>query len=194
MARLMFVCAVLGCSRLAHAQLDLAVSGTSTWSTQNTTASVGFLPPAIRGGTYPGAYAQYRLTDHLGISFEVATRYRRAIYDGLQPYRPVFYDVNAVYSRAFTPKAYGDFMGGVGAETLIFYDSLGTCGPQGGCRTFFNSTHFATHFGIGVRYYFFRNFYARPEGHWDYIPNNFQFHSNNVYRFGVSIGHTFGTR
>jgi len=191
---LMFVCALLGLSSLAHAQLDIAVSGSSTWSSQNSTASVGFLPPAIRGGSYPGAYLGYRLTDRLGFSVEGDYRYHKAIYDGLQPYRPVFYDVNAVYAWPFTSKVRGDFMGGVGGETLIFYNSIGTCGPTGGCQTYFNSTHFATHFGVGVRYYFFRNFYVRPEGHWDYIPNNFQFHSNNVYRYGVSIGHTFGTR
>lgn len=194
LASLLFICALLGLSNLAHAQMDLAISGSSTWSTQNSTASVGFLPPAIRGGVYPGAYAELRLTDHLGVSVEGAFRSHKAIYDGLQPYRPVFYDVNAVYARQFTPKVHGDFMGGVGGETLTFDNATGSCGPTGGCRTFLNSTHFATHFGVGIRYYFWRNFYARPEGHWDYIPNNFQFHSNNVYRFGVSIGHTFGTR
>ena len=50
------------------------------------------------------------------------------------------------------------------------------------------------HFGVGIRYYFWRNVFARPEAHYYIIPNNVEFHSDNVFRVGASIGHTFGTK
>jgi hypothetical protein len=89
-------------------------------------------------------------------------------------------------------KTTGDFMAGIGAETLLFYNASGGCGlPNGGCRTYINSTHFMVHAGAGVRYYFWRNFFIRPEVHWYIIPNNFEFHSDHVFRAGASIGHTW---
>jgi hypothetical protein len=83
-------------------------------------------------------------------------------------------------------------MAGIGAETLLFYNTSGGCGlPTGGCRTYINSTHFLLHAGVGVRYYVWRNFFIRPEVHWYIIPNNFEFHSDHVFRVGASIGHTW---
>jgi hypothetical protein len=45
-----------------------------------------------------------------------------------------------------------------------------------------------------VRYYFLGNFFVRPEANWYYIRNNFEFHSDNVFRAGASVGYTFGSR
>jgi len=35
---------------------------------------------------------------------------------------------------------------------------------------------------------------VRPEAHYYFIPNNYQFHSDHVFRIGGSIGYTFGSR
>jgi hypothetical protein len=74
----------------------------------------------------------------------------------------------------------------------VFYNT-GSCTFGNGCRTLVNSTHFTVHLGVGVRYYFWRTFFVRPEAHYYFIPNNDQFHSDNLFRVGVSIGHTFGS-
>jgi hypothetical protein len=101
--------------------------------------------------------------------------------------------VNAVYAPRFDTRTGGDFMAGIGAQTVLFYNEFAPC-PINGCQVHVNSTHFLVHAGADVKYYFWRNFFARPEAHWYYVVNNVQFHSNNVFRVGVSIGHTFGSR
>ena|SRR5438477_3541694 len=174
-------------------EIDFTIGGNTLWSSQNTTAAVGFLPPAEKGGVYPSASLQYLLPNHLGFNVEGSFRYHRAIYNDFQPYRPFLYDVNAVYAPRFTSKMQGDFMGGFGAQTVLFYNEFGNCNLSAtGCRINLNSTHFAFHMGAGIKYYFWRNFFVRPEVHWYYVIHNYQFHSDNVFRIGASIGHTFG--
>ncbi len=190
---------VLACAALASAatvfaqQVDFAVGGNTVWSPKNTTDQVGFLPPPEKGGVYPSISLQYISPRRRGLNAEFAFRDKKAIYNDFQPYRPFLYDVNAVYEPRFDEKTSGDFMAGVGGQTVLFYNEFGPCGaPSGGCRININSTHFLLHASAGVKYYFWRNFFARPEAHWYYIVNNTQFHSNNLFRVGVSVGHTFG--
>ena len=169
------------------------VGGSTLWSPKSTTASVGFLPPAEKGGTYPTFSAQYVLENHLGISAEGLFRYHQGSYEDFQPYRPVFYDVNGLYTNRLAPKTHGDFMAGIGGETLIFYTS-GGCPFPSGCHAYVNATHLLLHAGVGIRYYFLREFFVRPEAHYYFIPNNYEFHSNNVLRVGATIGYTFGSQ
>jgi hypothetical protein len=175
-------------------QVDFAVSGDTLWSSANKTAAAGFLPPAERGGVYPGINLQYRWSDRLGISAEGLFRYDRGLYDGYQQFRPVFYDVNGVYTSKVARKITLDLLGGVGGESLIFYNQYGYCGSSTGCSAHLNSNHFLLHAGFGLRYYIFRNIYIRPEAHYNFIPNNFEFHSDNVFRIGASVGYTFGRK
>lgn len=193
-ALVVLACTLVTATRMACAQqVDFAVGGSTVWSPQNTSAAVGFLPPALRGGVYPSATLQYLSSRKLGLNAEIAFRDKRAIYNGFQPYRPFLYDVNAVYAAHFAEKIGGDFMAGVGGQTVLFYNEFGNCNlTSGGCLTHLNSTHLLFHAGAGVRYYFWRNFFARPEAHWYYVVNNTQFHSNNLFRVGVSVGHTWG--
>jgi hypothetical protein len=177
----------------AHAQqIDFAAGGSTVWSSGPTTASQAFPPPDMSGGVYPSASLQYLRANHFGLNLEGAFRYSEATYNGFQNYRPILYDINAVYAKRLSVRMRGDFMGGVGGETVIFYPP-GSCGPNGGCRSFVNSTHFLLHAGVGLRIYFWRNFFARPEAHYYFIPNNSEFHSDNVFRLGVSVGYTFGS-
>ena len=189
------LCALFGCAAFAHAQkLDLAVSGSTLWSSKNSTASVGFLPPPLKGGTFVGGNAQYKWSKHLSFNVEGSVRYHQGIYNAFQPYRPILYDANAVYTTQYAPKVRGDFMAGIGGETLLFYSPFGCGIPSGGCRSYIDRTHFLTHLGAGVRYYLWRNVFLRPEVHWYFVPNNYEFHSDNVFRLGASLGYTFGPK
>jgi len=172
-------------------QIDFAAGGSTLWSPKPLTASQAFLPPALKGGTYAQASLQYLTERRLGLNFEGAFRPKEGLYNGYQHYRPIFYDVNAVYAHRLAPKARGDFMAGVGGETLLFY-GVTNCNYSGGCRTNVNSNHFLIHGGVGVRYYFWNKFFVRPEFHYYYVHDNFEFHSDHVLRIGASIGHTFG--
>ena len=183
-----------GLGSFAHAQqIDFAVGGSTLWSPKPLTASEAFLPPALKGGTYANASLQYLGENHFGLNIEGAARVKQGLYNGFQFYRPFLYDVNGVYARRMAPKVRTDFMAGVGGQTVVFYNTS-SCTFGNGCRTFVNSTHFALHFGVGVRYYFWKTYFVRPEAHYYFIPNNYQFHSDNLFRVGVSIGHTFAYR
>lgn len=189
-----FVCAIFAAATFAQAQtLDLAVGGNTLWSPKNPTASVGFIPPPLKGGVYPSVSAEYIGEGHFGLLAEGAFRYHYTYYDNFQQYRPVMYDFNAVYATRMANKTRGDFMAGIGGESLLFYAPSYICGiPTGGCRTFLNSNHLAFHAGVGIKYMAWRNVFVRPEAHWYFVRNNFQFHSDNVFRVGVSVGYTFG--
>lgn len=177
---------------LAHAQqIDFGVGASTLWSVKSLSASQAFIPPALSGGTYANASLQYLGERRLGLNIEGAARVKEGLYNGFQFYRPILYDANVVYARRMTPKIRADLMGGVGGETLLFYNTT-NCTFGNGCRSYVNSTHFLIHFGVGIRYYFWRTFFIRPEGHYYFIPNNFQFNSDHVFRMGASIGHTFG--
>jgi len=191
---LKFACTFFLFASFAYAQqTDFAIGGSTVWSSKNKTASEAFLPPAEKGGTYPSFTFQHLNERNFGFSIEGAFRYKEGVYNNFQYFRPIFYDVNGVYSRRLAPKTHGDFIGGVGGETLIFY-APGNCGLNGGgCRAYVNSSHFLMHLEFGIRYYAWRNIFVRPEVHYYFIPNNFQFHSDNVFRYGASVGYTFGT-
>jgi hypothetical protein len=174
-------------------QVDLAGGASTLWSPKPLTASQAFLPPGVAGGVYVSASLQFLTERRFGLNVEGALRPKAALYNGYQYFRPFLYDVNAVYAVRLAPKARSDLMAGVGGESLVFYEQT-HCNYSGGCRVNVNDTHFLVHGGVGVRYYFWRTFFARPEIHYYFIPNNFQFHSDHVLRMGVSIGHTFGSQ
>jgi hypothetical protein len=185
---------IFGSSFAGAQQLDIAVGASTLWSPKNTTALTGFIPPPEKGGVYPGASLQYILPNHFGFNVEGAFRYHKTFYNDYQPYRPILYDANAVFAPRLSKKFSADFMGGIGGQTLLFYTQLNPCTALAqGCVTHVNSTHFLLHSGAALRYYFWHNYFVRPEANWYFIPNNFQFHSRNVFRVGASVGYTFGS-
>jgi hypothetical protein len=185
--------AAAGCARAQ--QIDLAVGGGTLWSPKSTTASEAFTPPPEKGGIYPQFSAQYILDNHFGVNIEGGFRYKYGVYNDYQKFRPILYDANLVWAPPLAHKTTGNFMVGVGGETLIYYNQYAGCAPGAtNCRVYDNSNHFLLHAGVGIRYSVWRGIFVRPEAHWNYIPDNFEFHSNNVFRIGVSVGYTFGKR
>jgi hypothetical protein len=190
-------CALVLFGGLARAQqqIDIAVGGSTLYSFKLISASEAFQPPPEKGGTYPTISAQVLLTDRLGVNAELAFRYHQGLYNGFQNYRPVIYDFNAVYAPRLSRKMTADVMAGVGGERLIFYNSFSGCPvASSGCIAYLSSNHFLGHLGVGVRYRFWRHFFVRPEAHYYLINNNFEFHSDNLFRIGASIGYTLGSK
>lgn len=153
--------------------------------------------PSLSGGLYPSFSGMFRLKHHIGFGGEVAWRARQAVYGGsnsslfvYQPYRPIFYDFNAVYGKTFK-KVGADVMAGVGGEDLRFYTPYYNCGTFSGCTNYQSSNHFAWHFGGDIRYYFWGHAFIRPEAHYYVVHNNVEFNKVNVSRFAVSIGYSF---
>ena len=194
LAWIIFAALAVGSAGLAHAQeLSIAASGSTLFSTNSYSSSAAYPQPPEKGGVYPGANVEYILKNHLGLNAEFSYRYHETFYDGFQRYRPVFTDVNGVFAPHTGPKTVADFMAGIGLENVNFYNQFGSCSEI--CSTFVSGHHFMFHGGAGVRYYFWRSFFARPEAHYYYIVGNTdEFHSGNVLRLGASIGYTFGRK
>ena len=189
---LTFACSILALATSAFSQqLDLAVGGSTVISSKPTISSQAYLPPALRGGVYPSGSFQYIFKGPFGVNAELVTRSKKGLYNGYQYFRPVLYDVNAAYTRQIKAKIGLDAMAGIGADTTLFYTQYLNC-PVGNCPNLANSTHFMLHGGVDVRYYVWRNLFARPEIHYYRIVNNSQFHSGNLLRLGVSVGYSFG--
>lgn len=161
------------------------------------TDSSGFPFPSLSGGLYPSFSGIFLFKRHIGFGGEVAWRARQAVYGGTisnfsfaQPYRPIFYDFNAVYGSRFGKKFGGDVMAGIGGEDLRFYTPYYTCGITS-CTNYQSSNHFAGHFGADLRYYFWGHAFIRPEAHYYVVHNNVEFNKANVARYTISIGYSF---
>ena len=189
-----FACTAITLVCLARAQeIDIAAGGSTLFSNKSTSSSQAYIPPAEKGGVYPSVSAEAVFGNRFGFDVETAFRYKRGLYNGYQRYRPVLTDVNGVFAPKVGAKTTADIMAGWGLETLSFYNQFGNC--TGVCPTFISSNHFLLHAGADVRYYFWRHFFARPEGHYYYIVGNTdEFHSHNVLRLGVSVGYSFGRK
>jgi len=183
----------------AAQQVDLMVGGSTLMSASTRSDLVNFQPPVETNGTYigiSGDYVGFRKRRY-GINVETAWRYKKANYPfNSETYRPIFTDVNALFQPRITKKVGLDFLGGIGVATTRFnLPGANSCGaPGGGCVNYTSSNHFMEDVGFGVRYRFWRSFFARPEAHYYHIQNNIEFRSDNVFRVGASIGYAFGSK
>jgi len=193
---LVFVVAV-GLAACAQAQeFDAALGfGTVTAPSASNNSNGNF--PTLSGGLYPSFSGIVLLKRHVGFGGNVAWRASRAIYGGssgnfgfVQPYRPIFYDFNAVYGGRFAKMFGGDVMAGIGGEDLRFYTPYTTCGNFS-CSNYQSSNHFAWHLGADLRYYFWGHAFIRPEAHYYFIHNNVEFNKVNASRYAISIGYSF---
>lgn len=188
---LTFACTLVLFACFARAQqIDVLAGGSTLFAPKYTNSSLAYPPPAQKGGLYPGASVEYIRPDHYGFNAEMSFRYHETFYNGYQKYRPFFYDVNGVYAPRLGIKTQGDFMAGIGLESVLFYNQFGKCNYSN-CLVNTNTNHFLVHAGGGVRYYFWREFFVRPEVHYYRVFDNSQFNSGNIFRAGASIGYTF---
>ena len=170
-------------------QGDIAVGISTPLSSSNTSSSLQFPVQPLKGGAYPAVSADVIFHNRLGFGGEVFWRESRGIYSGFQPYRPIFYDVNAIYQPQFGKKAGAEIQAGIGGLSTRFYNNTYTCNFVT-CTNYSSSSHFSAHFGGGLRYYFWHSFFIRPEAHIYFVPNNHEFSTNAITRVGASIGYT----
>jgi hypothetical protein len=191
-----FACALLATvSNVAQAQkVDLAF-GLSTVEAPGignlTVSDTSHAPVSLTGGAYPGFSGDVLFYHNLGVGAEVFWRASQADNYAQQGfnYRPLFYDINAVYSPRIVPHVYAELVGGVGALSTRFYTGT-SCGAYS-CSNYQSSNHFDVDFGGGIKLYPMHNFFIRPEARVYFINNNTDFSSNHAMRYGLSIGYTF---
>jgi hypothetical protein len=188
-----FACAVVATfSNIAQAQkIDLAFGVSTTdapGASQGNTSDHS--PVSLTGGAYPGFSGDVLFWHNAGIGAEVYWKASQAEYAGQGfNYRPLFYDINAVYAPKLADHAYLELVGGIGALSTRFYTGT-VCGIYN-CSNYQSSNHFDADFGAGIKLYATRGFFVRPEVRVYLINNNTDFSSNHATRYGVSIGYTF---
>jgi hypothetical protein len=148
--------------------------------------------PSMGGGTYLSFSGDFVPWHQFGFGGEVSWRASQNLYLGYQPYRPIFYDADAVYAPKWGKYFGADLIAGIGAESLRFYNNYYTCSYVSGCTNYTSSNHFMGVFGGGLKIYPKGGFFIRPEVRLYVIHNNVEFSSGTPVRAGVSIGYTFG--
>ena len=180
-------------------QVDVTVGGGSLFSSGGTYN--GGALPGEGGGTFLGFSADYLFKRHLGVQAELNWRADQGLYGNQVPYRPAFWDVNAIYVRRFSRLLALEAVGGGGEEIVRFYSGTFNCDVSGNCTNYVSNHHYMADVGAGLRVYLFRNFFFRPEMRLYIVPGNNNsgtattypgFSSNYPIRYGASIGYTFG--
>jgi hypothetical protein len=160
-------------------------SATSATSTDHS-------PVSLTGGTYPGFSADFLLFHNLGVGGELYWKASQGTYPFASPptpYRPLFYDFNAVYSPKLASHTYLEVVGGIGAESIRFYCGLSCINPFSGTN-YASSNHFMGDFGGGIKFYPKGGWFIRPEARLYLVNNNLEFSSPRAVRYGISIGYT----
>jgi hypothetical protein len=150
-------------------------------------------PQSLTSGGYPVFSGDFIFKGAFGVGGEVSWRAHQNIDIFLQPYRPIFTDFNGVYAPNLGKKAQAELQGGIGWETIRFYEPFLTCtgGPFGTCTNFVSSNHFLGHVGGGIRFYLTPSVFVRPEAHFYFIHNNLEFSGPRASRFGMTLGYSF---
>ena len=190
---LLLACATLATlSNFAQAQkVDLAF-GVSTIDAPGASNGNGIdhAPVSLTGGAYPGISGDVLFWHNAGIGAEIFWKASQSDYAGQGfNYRPLFYDINAVYSPKLADHVNLELVAGIGALSTRFYTGT-VCGIYN-CSNYQSSNHFDADFGAGLKLYAHGGFFVRPEARFYIINNNVDFSSNHATRYGVSIGYTF---
>lgn len=195
-ARLMILActAILALSSSAPAQqMDVAVGMSTVTAPSASEAQGNHLPQSLTGGAFPSFSADVLLFKNFGVQGEFGWRATRGQWLGVQPFRPMFYDFNAIFVPKLAKRTYLELLAGLGSQATRFYQPTQVCDPYS-CRNFVTINHFMGHFGVGLKAYPVRNFFVRPEAHLYLVNDNQEFSSGRAVRYGVSIGYTFGAR
>jgi hypothetical protein len=189
------VMAVVFCMLAANAfgqGFDAAFGVSSIASAQAVTTN-GLTFPSLRGGAYPGFSADLLIHRRLGLEGELFWKASQGIYGTNQPYRPIFYDFNAIWAPKISKNLTGEVMAGIGGEDLRFYGLL-NFSQFAGYTNYTSSNHFMGDVGGGIRAYFWHDAFIRPEVRLYLVNNNVEFSSDKIFRYGVSIGYSFAGR
>ena len=155
-----------------------------------------------------GVTGELMLWKHFGVGGEVAFEPGKSDYvtltsassgqnftEKLQS-RTTLYDFNGILQPLKTKRAGLKISGGIGGANIKFYDSgsstSGLLGTQNFSQYFASSNHFQVHGGVGIQIYPGEHWFIRPQVDFHYVHNLNQYGSNNILRYMVWIGYTFG--
>jgi hypothetical protein len=176
-------------------QVDVAFGAGGLYGPPANISSGGYLP-SEGGGVYVGFSGDVLFHKNLGLQTEVNWRGSQGLYQQAIPFRPVFWDVNAIYVHPLTKLVAFEALGGIGVQSVRFYQGAYNCDVYGNCSNYVSYNHFLADAGGGLKFYLFHHFFVRPEVRAYFVSNNTQlgtgFSSSHPIRYGASIGYTFG--
>jgi hypothetical protein len=191
------MCFLLGTSAFAQnrfAQIvqkgDVAIGFGTILSPSSSSATGDYAPQTMAGGLYPSFSVDFLLHHNLGIMGEMSWRGGRNLYEGYEPYRPIFYDINGIWAPRISKKVGAELSAGIGAESIRFYSGSYNCNFIT-CTDYVSSNHFLGHVGGGIKIYVHGNIFVRPEANFYLVHNNNEFSAGYGTRVGASIGYTF---
>ena len=174
-------------------QFDVGFGVGTVMAPPSNNAGLGHTPQTLSGGTYLAFSGDYLFWHNLGVEGEVVWRASENLYGGYQPFRPIFYDVNAIYAPPLGKHAQLELLGGIGALSTRFYTQTYTCDYfTYQCTNYVSSNHFMGDVGAGLRLYLGKGVFVRPEVREYFINNNVEFSSGHATRAGVTLGYSFG--
>ncbi len=177
----------------AQQQIDVAFGMNTVTAPSASEATGNHTPQSLTGGAYPSFSADVLIFKNIGFQGEFAWKASRGVWQDVQPYRPMFYDFNAIFVPKIADRTYLELLAGLGSEATRFYQPFQIC-DFNTCKNYVTINHFMGHFGVGLKLYPFKNFFVRPEAHLYLVNDNQEFSSGRAVRYGVSIGYTFGAR
>ena len=177
-------------------QFDIAVGASGLSSTSGANASGNYSPQDVGGGTFIGFSGDVIPWHHLGVEGEVYWRAHSNVYNfntplGGQPFRPIFWNINAIYSREVARHVGFEALAGIGEESVRYYTPYGTC-DYFTCTNYNSIGHVDFDFGGGVKLFVKGGFFVRPEVRVYLVHNNLEFSSGHVQRYGISLGYSAG--
>jgi hypothetical protein len=175
---------------VAQSRGDIGLGFGTLISTPSSSATGDYAPQSVGGGLFPTFSVDFLLRHHLGVQGEISWRLKQNLYEGYEPFRPIFYDINGIYSRRIGKSLGFEAMAGIGAESARFYSGQYSCNFIT-CTDYTSSNHFLEHVGGGVKIYVHGNFFVRPEAHVYIIQGNSIFSSGVATRVGATLGYTF---
>jgi hypothetical protein len=165
------------------------VSGLKAPSAFDVSPSSQFFPQSVGGGTFVGFSGDFLFLKHFGLGGEVNWRAKRNLSQGFLPFRPIFYNFNAVFAPPLGKHAAAELVAGIGGESVRFYQNTFTCSFFS-CTDFTSANHLLGDVGGGLKLYIFHHVFLRPEARFYFIRNNFEFSGSHATRLGVSLGYT----
>jgi hypothetical protein len=147
------------------------------------------------GGTFLDFGAGIMFTDHFGAGGQLSWRATQGDYAGLK-YRPLFSDFDGILQPFQSKRITPEIRAGIGGVSVRYYYNSQYCDQFAGCSTSNQyleaSRHFQVNFAAAARIHVTEHVFLRPALDAHYVNNFFQFGSNWVPEYTLSVGYAFG--
>ena len=158
-------------SQQPQQQFDIGFGVGTVVASSGSSFTSSHSPQSLGGGAYLNFSGDYIFWRGVGLGGEVAWRASQNLYGGYQPFRPIFYDFNAVYAPSLGRRAQLVLLGGLGGLSTRFYTQTYFCNYST-CTNYVDSNHFMGDLGAGIRLFVDKGVFLQPEFREYFIHNN----------------------